>query len=70
MKINDLKISNSFKMTKMVVISKEKSIKEVLEIEKYDNDFVLYMTDGTSYGISQCESVEKTFNKENGKIKV
>jgi hypothetical protein len=63
MNISDLKTSDSFKMTKIVVIPKEKSVKEVLEIEKYDNDFVLYMTDGTSYGISQCESFEKTFNE-------
>lgn len=64
MKITDLKLSDSFKITKMVVIPKEKSLKEVIDIEKYDDDFVLYMTDGTSYGISQCESVESTFNKE------
>jgi len=64
MNFSDLQNSNAFKHTKNVVITKERTIKKVDEIEKYDTDYVLYMTDKTSYGISQCQSIEETFRQE------
>ena len=64
MNFSDLQNSNAFKYAKNVVIATERAIKEVTEIEKYDSDYVLYMTDKTSYGISQCQSIEETFRQE------
>lgn len=64
MTYTDLQTSNAFKYAKNVVIPKERAIKEVDEIEQYDTDYVLYMTDKTSYGISQCQSVEETLKYE------
>ena len=37
-----------------VVIPESKEIKQILEIEVFDNDCVFYMTDGSAHGIGQC----------------
>lgn len=64
MNIIELNQSDAFNLSNLIVIPKDKTVKEVEDIEKYGNDYVLYMTDNTSYGISQCQSLEKTFEIE------
>jgi hypothetical protein len=64
MNITELQNSGAFNRSRKIVIPKDRIIKEVEEIEKYGDDYVLYMTDRTSYGISQCQSLEKTFELE------
>lgn len=64
MTFSDLQSSSAFNNVRNVVITKERTIKKVDEIERYDDDYVLYMTDKTSYGISQCQSIEETFRQE------
>jgi hypothetical protein len=64
MNITELKNSSAFNRSRKIVIPKDRIIKEVNEIERYGDDYVLYMTDRTSYGISQCQSLEKTFKLE------
>jgi|LakMenE18May11ns_1017448.scaffolds.fasta_scaffold5662201_1 hypothetical protein len=64
MNITELQNSGAFNRSRKIVIPKDRIIKEVDEIEKYGDDYVLYMTDRTSYGISQCQSLEKTFELE------
>jgi hypothetical protein len=61
MNITELLQSNAYIYTKSVVVPHEKAIKEIQEIEQFDSDYVLYMSDSTSYGISQCQSIEKTY---------
>jgi hypothetical protein len=64
MTFSDLQTSNAFKHANNIVIIRERTIKKVDEIERYGDDYVLYMTDKTSYGISQCQSIEETFRQE------
>jgi len=52
----------------MVVIPELKKIKEVFEIEDFGDDIVLYMTDGSGYGISQCKTVNQVFDEEVNKL--
>lgn len=68
MTFSDLQNSSAFNNASNVVITKERTIKKVDEIERYDDDYVLYMTDKTSYGISQCQSIEETFRQEFHKV--
>lgn len=55
--------SDSYKYKKYVCIKGTKTIKIVKEVETYKDDYVLYMSDGTSYGINQCESLEDVILK-------
>lgn len=64
MNITELRKSDAFNRSRKIVIPKDRTVKEVEEIERYGDDYVLYMTDRTSYGISQCQSLEKTFELE------
>lgn len=52
----------------MVAIPELKEIKEVFEIEDFGDDVVLYMTDGTAYGISQCKTINEVYDEEVNKL--
>lgn len=56
--------SNAFKYKRCVVITSEKSIKEVEEYEEIAGDVVFYMSDKTSYGLCQLATIEETLRKE------
>lgn len=57
-----------YKVGDDVVITKTKEIKEILEIERFENDVVIYTTDGYAYGIRECSTVHDTFNEEVSKL--
>lgn len=47
-----------------VVIKGQKLIKIIKEIEKIDDQIIIYTSDGCSYHISQCETIKEAFNRE------
>ena len=51
-----------------VVIPESKEIKQILEIEVFDNDCVFYMTDGSAHGIGQCKTVSDEYNEQVNKL--
>lgn len=62
----DIFESNAFKYKGYVVVPHEKAIKEVEEVEEFEGHTVLYMSDGTSYGINQLSTLEDTLDQLNG----
>ena len=48
----------------MVVIPETKEIKEIQEIERFENDVVIYTTDGNAYGIRECNTVHQAYSNE------
>jgi hypothetical protein len=70
MNITELEQSSAFNHSRKIVIPKDRTVKEVEEIERYGDDYVIYMTDRTSYGISQCQSLEKTVEIEEKKHRI
>ncbi len=57
-----------YKVGGSVVIPETKEIKEIKEIERFDEDVVIYTTDGNAYGIKDCRTVDDEFNKEIEKL--
>ena len=51
-----------------VVIPHTRQIKQVQEIEMFDDVIVLYMTDGTAHGIEQCQTVHQAYDQEINKL--
>lgn len=42
---------------KQIIISATKQIKVIQEIERFEEDIVIYTTDGTAHGIRDCRTV-------------
>lgn len=57
-----------YKIGDYVVIISTKEIKVISEIERYDDDVVLYTTDGKAHGIRECRTVHNTFDDEVNKL--
>jgi len=57
-----------YKVGGYIIIGETKQIKTVEEIERFDDDVVLYTTDGCAYGIRQCKTVEDAYEEEVMKI--
>jgi hypothetical protein len=57
-----------YKIGESIVIPETKQIKVIEEIEVYDNDVVIYTTDGHGYGIAQCKSVLDAYTEEVNKV--
>jgi len=57
-----------YKVGGSVVIPSDKAIKIIQEIERFDDDVVIYTTDGNAYGIKECRTVDDEFNKEIEKL--
>ena len=57
-----------YKVGGSVVIPSEKVIKIIQENERFDEDVVIYTTDGNAYGIKDCRTVDDEFNKEIEKL--
>jgi len=51
-----------------VVIPKTKKIKVIKEIERFDDDVVIYTEDGDAYGIRECMTLESAYQMEVGKL--
>jgi hypothetical protein len=57
-----------YKTGENVVISKTKKIKIIQEIERFDDDIVIYTEDGKAYGIRECMTLESVYQMEVGKL--
>lgn len=57
-----------YKVGDNIVISKTKEIKEIQEIERFDDDVVIYTTDGDAYGIRECKTIHDTYKEEVSKL--
>jgi hypothetical protein len=51
-----------------VVIPKTNQIKVIKEIERFDDDVVIYTEDGNAYGIRECMTVKSAYQMEVGKL--
>lgn len=51
-----------------IVVTSTKEIKVISEIERYDDDVVLYTTDGMAHGIRECRTVHSAYNDEVNKL--
>jgi|TARA_R110000803_G_scaffold45238_7_gene95355 hypothetical protein len=54
-----------FKVGDYVIPKEHKVIKVVCEIEEIENEFILYMTDNTSYHISQLSTIHEVIKSDN-----
>lgn len=57
-----------YKVGDSVVIPKTKEIKTIKEIERFDDDVVIYTEDGSAYGIRECMTVQSAYQLEVGKL--
>ena len=57
-----------YKVGDYIVVVETKEIKVIQEIERFDEDVVIYTTDGCGYGIRECNTVHNTFNQEINKL--
>lgn len=57
-----------YKVGDNIVISKTNEIKMIQEIERFDEDVVLYTTDGAAYGIRNCRTVYNAYEDEINKL--
>lgn len=53
-----------YKVGGYIVVPETKEIKTIQEIERFDDDVVIYTTDGHGYGIRQCKTVEEAYEDE------
>jgi len=53
-----------FKVGDFVIPKDSKLIKVIREIELINNEFIIYMTDNTSYHINQLETIDDVIRKD------
>ena len=53
-----------FKVGDFVIPKDSKLIKVIREIELIQNEFIIYMTDNTSYHINQLETIDDVIRKD------
>ena len=53
-----------FKVGDFVIPKDSKLIKVIREIELIHNEFIIYMTDNTSYHINQLETIDDVIRKD------
>jgi hypothetical protein len=54
-----------FKIGDYVIPKDNKTIKVIREIEKIDSEFIIYMTDNTSYHLSELLTLDEVVKKIN-----
>lgn len=57
-----------YKVGRYAVLKMSKTIKIIDEIEDIDSNYILYMTDGTSYHISQLMTIHEAAKLEGCEI--
>jgi hypothetical protein len=53
-----------FKIGDYVIPKDNKTIKVIREIEKIDSEFIIYMTDNTSYHLSELLTLDEVVKKK------
>ena len=57
-----------YKVGEYVVIKSTKEIKVIKEIERFENDVVIYTTDGKAHTIKDCHTVKNVVDYEVNKL--
>jgi uncharacterized protein YutD len=57
-----------YKVGQYVVIDSTKEIKTISEIERFDDDVVIYTNDGCAYGIRECRTIHEAYDNEVNKL--